>query len=577
MKKRIVAGLLSVVLAASVLSGCTFNPNDYISNNQDDEDEDKEDEDEKENKENKDNSEATDSENVTSTGSDNDISDSSKIQIGIFNLDDSKYDYYINNQVAYYSSPVFEMDDEDKNRYPELYNSLSELGSDLTSNAQEQFDRFVEAQNSAIDADKYDDVKYFINRALIHRADSNVVSIMVYTECYEDIFYGPAGSFAGYTYDSSSGDKLSFFDVVSDYAAFREALESELDEFYPDLHYEDEIDNVFSYTEYLNWTVDSNGFTMYFNANNLEYDYPEVVVTVPYEGNENAFNDKYFLSEDEDYTVKLHNNIPTYTDLGNDGDLNKIVYSGSMYGAENNYYSENAYLFNSGFNGFTLSVDGKTMNIPCFAYSSDIYYVHCDGKDYIYAFLNAEEGYPVFVFDIVENRISEKSEIDNIYPGLYSNPWDSYEYVNPTWQMVDPREVRVGGVSKWFSYFNGEGKMAINAEGEFVFIDGYLYNTIDYSGLTDNQLDTKTYVYEYNVDCGLAIEIVDDAGEYTGEWYLLSEGDKLIYYRTDMNHNVDFMLPDGRIGRWWVSDMNTITDAIVYPSDCFTNIENYMY
>ena len=160
------------------------------------------------------------------------------------------------------------------------------------------------------------------------RSDKDVVSILNYKK-YD---YGASERYSrsSISFDTSTGDRLNFLDVVKDDKTFFELVDKRVYEDYEEIN----IQNPSEYADALResnydnlvWTISPMGVTVYFDTRVLgaETDGPQVI-TISFEENEEIFNQKY-VYEENDYVVPIvAGNMTLHLDVDGDGRSDAIA------------------------------------------------------------------------------------------------------------------------------------------------------------------------------------------------------------------------------------------------------------
>ena len=213
----------------------------------------------------------------------------------------------------------------------------------------------------------------------VRRADSIAVSLL------EDYANESSRSFSGYSYDTESGKLLTLSDVVKDVSKLPETVEKKLmsrigaNEPFGETAVRDYFKNVSE--EDINWTLDYNGITFYFNPGAVApTNFGNQIVTVTFAEYPELFAEKY-TSVPDAYTVSLPLDIPFFTDITGDKKTDEITVSGNCDSDGRNYTT------------MAVSTDKTEYEEEWFSYGLDPYYVKtADGNSSLYVFsLNSED------------------------------------------------------------------------------------------------------------------------------------------------------------------------------------------
>ena len=317
-----------------------------------------------------------------------------------------------------YSTVV--LDESFATEYPALAKTLSET-SVMRKKAMEE-----EKDNLLFDATEefMNDGEYFSTYVStldvqVRRADNIAVSIL------EDYYSDSGRAFNGLNYDTVSGNLLALSDVITDTSEISEIVENIImnrigeEEPFGETAVADYFANTVQ--EDIDWTLDYNGVTFYFNAGAIApTNFGVQTVTVTFAEYPELFNEKYTVVPDA-YIVSLPVSSSFYTDVTGNNRLEEIIVMGDC-DTESRYYN-------------TLSVyyEGSFHNEEWSAYELDPYYVKtADGNSYVYVFSlngeyeNRETVLSVFKLENGEVEFVGTSEIGMLFKGnnIYALPTD---------------------------------------------------------------------------------------------------------------------------------------------------------
>jgi len=572
MKKKLLAGIILAAMGCSMLSGCTLNlnPGGNSQNEADEEDKDSEDEEEsdKSDKEEDGKENGADAENT-----DEAVGLYSKIQICEGSQYVSEYSSVVDEEVYYGEYPVYMLDDSDKAEYPKLQRALDKITQTYSGSLCSSYSWGMEYINDMLANDYYLGTFFDVRQGMIRRADEKAVSILDYYEGYSGgaqitFFY------TSHNIDPVTGEDIHILDVVTDVQGLTDAVYNSLITNYSDLDIAEETVATFFTADFINdipWTLDYTGITVYFNPYNLSYGADNAqIASISVKDYPELFDTSYFDLSDFDYSVEMINSLPLYVDLGSDGEQDKVELFGYIESGDYlDYLMDAEYRFYDAATDLEISINGRTQHYDIFTYESDYYFVHEKGRDYICVYTAAEESSYARIYELKKSGSAEAGIESYVYPDYFDYATeDDYMYV--TYKMTDPNSVRVGMTTYLFGRFVGSWTMGISENGELVPVDEYMYNTLDYSDMED-----YAYIpYEFTATASVDIDVINEDGTYTGEVVTVNPGDKIRVYRTDTTEIMDFVLPDGQLGRVIVDDSGCFGDG-KYPYDCFDNL--YVY
>ena len=188
---------------------------------------------------------------------------------------------------------------EDKKEFEPLIKAFEEYNKEIDeqfANTREKFEGL--AKEEELNRQEGYDEKILKEEtdSYIMRADKDVVSILNYTK-YD---YGASEKYSrsSVSFDTSTGNRLNFLDVVKDDKTFFELVDKRIYEDYEEINIQNPSEYVYSLRdsdyENLVWTISPVGVTVYFDTRVLGSDTDGAqVVTISFENNENIFEPKY--------------------------------------------------------------------------------------------------------------------------------------------------------------------------------------------------------------------------------------------------------------------------------------------
>lgn len=272
------------------------------------------------------------------------------------------------------------LDKSMEKKYPHLAKALSETSLMRKRTMEEEKDNFIVTATEEFLNDSEAFSTYVSTLDVqVRRADSVAVSIL------EDYNSETDRAFNCLNYDTESGKLLALSDVITDTSEISEIVENIImnrigeEEPFGETAVADYFVNTAQ--EDINWTLDYNGVTIYFNAGAIApTNFGVQTATVTFAEYPELFNEKYTVVPDA-YIISLPVSSSFYTDVTGNNRLEEIIVMGDC-DTESRYYN-------------TLSVyyEGSFYNEEWSAYELDPYYVKtADGNSYIYLFsLNSED------------------------------------------------------------------------------------------------------------------------------------------------------------------------------------------
>lgn len=288
------------------------------------------------------------------------------------------------------------LDESLATKYPTLAETLSETSVMRKRTMEEEkdnllFDATAEFMN---DSEAFSTYVSTLD-VQVRRADSVAVSVL------EDYYSDFGRTFNGLNYDTESGKLLTLSDVVTDISEIpviaEKIIMNRIGEEEP--FGENAVADYFSNTSQndINWTLDYNGVTFYFNAGAIApTNFGVQTVTVAFEEYPDLFIEKYTAVPDA-YIVSLPVSSSFFTDITGNNRTEEIIVLGDC-DTEGRFYN-------------TLGVyyEGSFYDEEWFAYELDPYYVKtADGNSYIYVFsLNSEDEHRETVLSVFSLKNGE--------------------------------------------------------------------------------------------------------------------------------------------------------------------------
>ena len=304
-----------------------------------------------------------------------------------------------------YSTVV--LDESFATEYPALAKTLSETSIMRKKSMEEEKDNLLfDATKEFMNDGEYFSTYISTLDVQVRRADRIAVSIL-------EVYYSDYGrSFNGLNYDTESGNLLALSDVITDTSEISEIVENIImnrigeEEPFGETAVADYFVNTAQ--EDINWTLDYNGVTFYFNAGAIApTNFGVQTATVTFAEYPELFNEKYTVVPDA-YIISLPVSSSFYTDVTGNNRLEEIIVMGDC-DTESRYYN-------------TLSVyyEGSFHNEEWSAYELDPYYVKtADGNSYIYLFsLNSEDENRETVLSVFKLENGEVEFVDTSEIGM---------------------------------------------------------------------------------------------------------------------------------------------------------------
>ncbi|WP_026504596.1 DUF3298 and DUF4163 domain-containing protein [Butyrivibrio sp. NC3005] len=454
------------------------------------------------------------------------------------------------------------LDLESSRKYSGLHNALSQEMKSIQKTILEETKSFAESSKS----DRQDGREYessLESNFYTKRVDSKVLSILGSEYSYAGGAH-PSSIYDGLNYDVNTGNKIKIKDVISNKESFRKYLETELPKKYGEESFFDlkkSLDDYFSQsydgvtpkseddsiqidsdTYELDFYMDANGITVFFNTYDIApYAVGLITVFIPYSSelvNENykPFTDISYASEMANYmdeNVEIdgeYNKISIETDDADESDYHNQV---SVRVNDKEYKLISKQYCNLYANLVALSSNQKYIMV----YLSEEY----DCSELYIVKLGKEPslvGKPLSSCDFSSiSGVDDYKEFEG-YKGFASiEKEDKEKSYDVTYYSVVPahvEKVRIDTDFNLLSTYSAYKDYSMNDDGSLISEDKYYI--IKYP---------RTIVSKDTIEC----EIVDENGNVTGKENLPAKT-KYAMYRTDGIDKVDAKLEDGRIARF---------------------------
>lgn len=414
---------------------------------------------------------------------------------------------------------------EDEKKYPQLAKNLKEYDSQLEQSSQESFERLVADYRDSEDwFSQMDNMRMEENEdAYVVRADSNAVSVLHDWYAY----WGGAHPIYGYyalNYDTQSGKRLAFADVVKDVDAFFVQVENKLW-----LEYEDSMKEMLSMKEYCEgtdfsdpnltcWSVGNEGVTYYFDPYVLgSYAMGAQIVTIYYEEAPELFVEKYTQVPDS-YVIPVDRATPLRLDVKGKGIREEIS-------IDHIYVDEMT-------NHWGVHVGSRSLTIEDWGYDETSYIVRANGKYYLYLFEISESDFVTLL--TVDLKELEYDRDRCTYGSLFDFN-QSYEEADErnivrfsTVAFTDPTEFVLGSRMNLLGTYSGYRSYSVGKDG--------------YPAAKQEFYEASTAMVMRNkldLDC----ETTDASGKVTGK-AVVPAGTYLFVVRTDDAGWADVQIAD---------------------------------
>ena len=262
-------------------------------------------------------------------------------------------------------------------------------------------------------------------RTHIVRADKSIVSVINYK--YAD-YGGGSPEYHRYStnFDTATGKKLEFSDVVKDEERFFKLADDRAEEYY---QYNDFV----TPSEYVRengndfaWTVNAEGVSIYFDIYNEDggLENPQIV-TVYFDEAKDIFESKYTKPED-DYVIPLLGDMKLSLDIDGDGER-EIVYTDKVL-------AEGEEVYDGVYSGLKICVGDKESE-KIYGYDYKSYIIKKNGKYYMYLFVGEVDDITLLYrvdLSTLEKKEDEYKVVSLAYREVYMEQSDNSYKIHST-------------------------------------------------------------------------------------------------------------------------------------------------
>jgi len=450
------------------------------------------------------------------------------------------YDYYWSDQfeetLASMTAPIVTLSEESAAAYPQLSNSLN---NNVNTRKTKLFNHFEElipmAEEFYPEFSEYFTEFEAEEKAMIHRADSNVFSVLYNGYSYEGGAHGYYYCF-GENYDTKTGELLKLEDVITDTGAIPALVQEQLNRFWdPSSFYTDlDLNQYFKdNSDSITWCLDYHGITFYFNPYEIApYASGIQIATITFADHPEIFTEKY-VSVPKSYGVQLNMETPFYYDIDSDGNLDEVIvnsmFTDDMIHVEHNIYINSKCYVQSAFENEDQMPDDTN---EILSYANDTpHFIHMeDGRNYLIIENLLDSDFRTnTMYDLTDGTVKL---VETIYSSIHTEQWGSDGYILKQ-AITDPYQIKLDTRTWVIGTADGTTTSYIDEEG-------YVYSYDTYY--------TFDPVFSYTALKDFKANLVDEYGN-VGDEIVVKTGEKVLYYRTDASLFADFILSDGQIVR----------------------------
>lgn len=343
--------------------------------------------------------------------------------------DTYNYRYYVNDSYV-------ELAEDTGKRYPELAAALDAFNGQQKQSLNESIE-WLESESEMFFSERsdpgFDEYLYSNDSCCVLRADSNVLSMLLYGETYSGGAH-PISGYGGVTFHTGTGKKLELEDVVTDPDAFARLVDERLRVEYAEEYeyfYSDPVEVIKEGS--MDWTLGYEEITVYFSAYTLgPYAMGEQCITVNFSEAPELFCGAFTEAADS-YIVPLRDGSPLERDLFGSGEKESIRLQ---------YVPVDEYAGN-----WLVCRGSSSCDLNTYGYDQESYLVRSDGKYYVYVFVTVDNDYRLLYTVDLSSMTSVEPEPPLLEPAGIGYVRTDYDdggtYVSKYALLTDPAEFRL--------------------------------------------------------------------------------------------------------------------------------------
>ncbi|MDO4975681.1 MAG: DUF3298 domain-containing protein [Eubacteriales bacterium] len=430
--------------------------------------------------------------------------------------------------IANVSYPSFSLQGEWQEKHLALNKILNTINAVKKTKQLEEYHSFLQQAKEDLSENPDSFYPYEFNESvLVRRADQNSLSLLFSGSSYAGGAHGDYYLW-GENYEPSTGARIKLRSVVSDMEVLKKQVEEQLDHYWSDAGFYDDLDHLLAdrfdsdNEDDLSWTIDYNGLTFYFNPYDIAPNASGIqIVTIPFTGNEDIFQEKY-LNVPKEYGIQLTCVDPFFYDLDEDGEAEKI----SIYGEKNEY----GYYVNH-----KICVNDEEYDFEMEGFSVEPTFIHKeDGGSYLYIQTLSDNDYRLLSIYRLGKGAKMAEKLETIGAGYESIIPEEEEGPYLQMALLDPKSFVLETPTDILSTRSGIKHYYMDENG---------------LPLTDDPIYHMKEGITFTVKRDFDAELFDLESGSVGEQVKVGEGSKVVYYATD---NVEYgflLLEDDRIVR----------------------------
>lgn len=438
------------------------------------------------------------------------------------------------------------LSDEEAAAYPKLNQALALEYDTLKKSAEEDLENLKTSAEEMVEYVQEDSNMQLsaVYTPDILRADENVVSYELF---YYDYYGGAHGynSYTGLTFDTKTGKKLGFYDVITDEDKVKSGIIQELKDKYASEEGlvenstpEEDADTFFEYVDSKDqsgavaWSLGADRLNIYYNPYNIgSWALGVVSVSLPFEKYPDAVKEEYKMGT-SDYAVKIGIYADYSADIYNDGSFSDV----SVYPDGTDDYANSALRIQiQDENG---QVTSRVFN-DMYYFSMEAYYVKTGNRHFLHVFTHSENDWTADnVYEITNGQIHDLGYVEGT-PALIRYEYNYNEnslFTNSEDVAAynDPGALYLEKTMNAFSTYSGSRHYHVGSSGLLESRDPYVVGPAE---------------IVVTVKKALTVKKTDASGRENGKTEVIPVGTKLYFYMTDNESYVIFRYDGDQYGK----------------------------
>lgn len=438
------------------------------------------------------------------------------------------------------------LSDEEAAAYPKLNQALALEYDTLKKSAEEDLENLKTSAEEMVEYVQEDSNMQLsaVYTPDILRADENVVSYELF---YYDYYGGAHGynSYTGLTFDTKTGKKLGFYDVITDEDKVKSGIVHELKDKYASEEGlvenstpEEDADTFFEYVDSKDqsgavaWSLGADRLNIYYNPYNIgSWALGVVSVSLPFEKYPDAVKEEYKMGT-SDYAVKIGIYADYSADIYNDGSFSDV----SVYPDGTDDYANSALRIQiQDENGQVTSRVFDDM----YYFTMEAYYVKTGNRHFLHVFTHSENDWTADnVYEITNGQIHDLGYVEGT-PALIRYEYNYNEnslFTNSEDVAAynDPGALYLEKTMNAFSTYSGSRHYHVGSSGLLESRDPYVVGPAE---------------IVVTVKKALTVKKTDASGRENGKTEVIPVGTKLYFYMTDNESYVIFRYDGDQYGK----------------------------